>query len=336
MLVVGGISGPSGYAQYLTSAEVYDPATGTWSAAGSISKPLVAATLLRDGKVLVLVGDVDGGPRSAEVYDPARGTWTATGPMDPSAEESDGTLTVLQDGRVLLAGRDGAQVYDPASGPGPPPVRWLGFAVSRHVHGAPRRPGPGGWWGRRPGVRPGQWDLDRHREEERTRAMVQRPSCCPTAKSSLRAAAAFDSPNNVLRSRLGRGIRPRHGVLDRDREHAREGRCPWRPSCSPMARCWWSDTVRHAEVYDPATGTWTALPVRPGIGYSTATLLSDGTVLVTGDADAAGLYRGGPVRPTHRVVDDRLDHAWVRPALAHAPARRHGPRGGWQRLQRRR
>ena len=116
VLVVGGHSGPSGYAQDLTSAELYDPATGTWSATGSISKPLVAATLLRDGKVLVLVGDVDGGPRSAEVYDPASGTWTATGPMDPGAEESDGKFTVLRDGRVLLAGRDGAQVYDPASG----------------------------------------------------------------------------------------------------------------------------------------------------------------------------------------------------------------------------
>ncbi len=44
-----------------------------------------------------------------------------------------------------------------------------------------------------------------------------------------------------------------------------------------------------AEVYDPATGTWTALPVRPGSGFDTATLLSNGTVLVTGgvggDAD---------------------------------------------------
>ena len=113
-LVFGGLSGEVGYQHDVTSAELYDPATGTWSATSSISKPLVTATLLRDGKVLALVGHFDS-PRSAEVYDAASGTWTATGPMDPSPMESD-KFTVLQDGRVLLAGRDGAQVYDPASG----------------------------------------------------------------------------------------------------------------------------------------------------------------------------------------------------------------------------
>ena len=99
------------------------------------------------------------------------------------------------DGRVLLAGREGAQVYDPASG------TWTvhrsdgsEFGASRHVHGAPRRPGPGGWWGRRPGVRPGQWDLDRHRDDERPGLSKQRPPSCPTARSSLRAAAASRRP----------------------------------------------------------------------------------------------------------------------------------------------
>ena len=53
------------------------------------------------------------------------------------------------------------------------------------------------------------------------RALVQRPSCCPTARSSLRAATRLR--RRLPRSGHGRGIRPRHGVLDRDREHAREG-----------------------------------------------------------------------------------------------------------------
>src|SRR6188508_1361591 len=44
VLVVGGRGGVVGYQDDLTSAELYDPATGTWSATGSISKPLVAAT----------------------------------------------------------------------------------------------------------------------------------------------------------------------------------------------------------------------------------------------------------------------------------------------------
>jgi hypothetical protein len=50
------------------------------------------------------------------------------------------------------------------------------------------------------------------------------------------------------------------------------------------------------EVYDPATGTWTALPVRSGIAYRTATLLSDGRVLVADpafDSVEAELYDPG-------------------------------------------
>jgi hypothetical protein len=39
----------------------------------------------------------------------------------------------------------------------------------------------------------------------------------------------------------------------------------------------------HAEVYDPATGSWTELPVRPDIRLRAATLLSDGAVLMTGE-----------------------------------------------------
>jgi len=73
VLVVGGADGDA------TSAELYDPDSGTWSATGSMIKTWsggeFAATLLRDGRVLV--GDVEG----AEVYDPEDGTWTVTGKM---------------------------------------------------------------------------------------------------------------------------------------------------------------------------------------------------------------------------------------------------------------
>ncbi len=85
VLVVGGYPGDEPD-DALTSAELYDPNSGTWSATGSMLRPHggFPATLLRDGRVLV--GDVDDPGADtpvagAEVYDPASGTWTVTGKM---------------------------------------------------------------------------------------------------------------------------------------------------------------------------------------------------------------------------------------------------------------
>ena len=73
VLVAGGVFGSP-----LASAELYDPANGTWTATGSLAHARFdhTATLLRNGKVLVVGGyDVP----IAELYDPTSGTWTATG-----------------------------------------------------------------------------------------------------------------------------------------------------------------------------------------------------------------------------------------------------------------
>src|SRR5439155_1202715 len=74
VLVAGGIS-LSG----ISSAELYDPANGTWTATGSLgnARYLHTATLLPNGKVLVAGGD-DGTVdlASAELYDPPSRTWS--------------------------------------------------------------------------------------------------------------------------------------------------------------------------------------------------------------------------------------------------------------------
>ena len=60
----------------LASAEVYDPALGTWTGANALTTARYnhTATLLPNGKVLVAGGQNSGGVLTgAEVYDPATG-----------------------------------------------------------------------------------------------------------------------------------------------------------------------------------------------------------------------------------------------------------------------
>ena len=102
VLVAGGGDGGS----ILASAELYDPASGTWSATGSLVFARFAhtATLLPNSKVLVAGGE---GPfqsvlASAELYDPASGTWSATGSLVFARWTH--TATLLPNGKALVAG----------------------------------------------------------------------------------------------------------------------------------------------------------------------------------------------------------------------------------------
>jgi N-acetylneuraminic acid mutarotase len=76
VLVVGGLS-PFASPQYLSSAELYDPATERWISAGSMStgRWAHAAALLPNGKVLISGGNAEAGTffSSAELFDPGLG-----------------------------------------------------------------------------------------------------------------------------------------------------------------------------------------------------------------------------------------------------------------------
>ncbi|OLE54518.1 MAG: hypothetical protein AUG51_07990 [Acidobacteria bacterium 13_1_20CM_3_53_8] len=129
VLVAGGFD-TKGINSYLTlnTAELYDPATGTWSGTGSlnVARGLHTATLLPNGKVLVAGGNNTNGINSpltlnsAELYDPATGRWSATGSLNVA--RSSYTATLLPNGTVLVTGGNGngdllngAELYDPAT-----------------------------------------------------------------------------------------------------------------------------------------------------------------------------------------------------------------------------
>lgn len=137
VLVAGGCCTASGAS---ANAEIYNPATRTWAATGVMATPRVkhSATLLRDGTVLVAGGEncpTDGCASvapplaSAEIYNPTTGTWSATGSM--LIHRYGFLATLLPNGTVLVVGgttsstatcgmtqcqTTAAEIYDPAAG----------------------------------------------------------------------------------------------------------------------------------------------------------------------------------------------------------------------------
>jgi len=131
VLVVGGCSG-SGGATCLTSAELFDPKTNTFSSGGlgnlSTKRWAPATATLPDGRVLVAGGwDGTDDVATADVFNPNTKTFSPVGSMVVPREAA-GTAP-LPDGRILIAGGysntgsvNSTEIFDPKTNtfsPGP-------------------------------------------------------------------------------------------------------------------------------------------------------------------------------------------------------------------------
>src|SRR5205809_5444457 len=118
VLVAGGATANACYGPSIRSAELFDPATGTWSETGSLNEARSnhTAMLLQNGEVLVVGGADD---TSAELYDPKTGTWHGTGSMNTLVTHI--STTLIRTARILAVGATsdgviGAELYDPETG----------------------------------------------------------------------------------------------------------------------------------------------------------------------------------------------------------------------------
>jgi WD40 repeat protein len=234
----------------LRSAELYDPASGKFTVTANMTTERIAhsATLLNDGRVLITGGGnfiwVNMWFSSAELYDPVTATFTATGSM--TIERAGPTATLLPGGKVLVAGGDSGD-------DGPIPTVEI-YDPGSGLFSFAGATGP--WSSLGPTIM----------------------SALPNGKV-LMDMMFYDGPsaNAQLYDPVTMTFTPT-GSMTAQRYYSTTllstGTVLAAGSGSPSA-----------DVYDPASGTFSATGglITPRVGH-TATLLPDGTVLLTGGA----------------------------------------------------
>jgi WD40 repeat protein len=112
-LIAGGVSILPTITTFLSSTEIYDPATNIFAASTpsmNHGRAFATATLLPNGKVLIAGGVFNTIPEtfplvlsSTEIYDPATNTFAASTPNMNESRDS-ATATLLPNGELLIAG----------------------------------------------------------------------------------------------------------------------------------------------------------------------------------------------------------------------------------------
>lgn len=131
VLLAGGIRNGTNK-DYLSSAELFDPESGKFIPTGNLTSERAdhKATLLKNGKVLIIGGRNKGGYLdSTELYDPATGAFSKAADLPPTrggytdTARAGYTVTLLPNGKVLICGgidnsgglSNNFKLYDPAA-----------------------------------------------------------------------------------------------------------------------------------------------------------------------------------------------------------------------------
>jgi hypothetical protein len=274
VLIVGGYSPPGGG---IADAELYDPSSAAFHSTGRMTTPRqdLSATLLKDGNVLIAGGlEYDASSdsynilASAELYDPVTETFTPVGNM--STERGQHTATLLRDGRVLIAGGialDGAsaEIYDPSTRTFTE-SRSMTSARAGHTatllqDGTVLIVGPGGRNVVYTSGPPAE-TYDPSTGTFATAGEISRVCCVPPTATLLldgRVLFAGGAKEICLRFQLN--------------------------FCTAVT----SSVTASADLYDPTARTFSSTgSMNVPRAWSTATLLRDGTVLVTGGTQGKG------------------------------------------------
>ncbi len=292
-----------------SGASLLDPNTGTWVSTPPMNAPRIGGTLTRlsTGKVLLAGGRAGTVLASCEVFDPAAGpagAWALAGPL--AAGRASHTASLLLDGRVLVAGGEDAagnrvataEIYDPKTS------SWTaapGLAQARYKHVALTLPsGRVAVAGGQPGLT-GPMTASVELYDPGVDRWLPSPGLA-LARMTFSAAVLHDG--SILMAGGNPGTAPATAAAELYREQVGGWRRPapmtqlLRPlAATPLpggkALILGSGTISSAEIFDPATGTFTRaasmgtvrvdpLDRDPRPSPFTATLLPTGKVLVTG------------------------------------------------------
>jgi hypothetical protein len=289
VLIVGGdlftsIDPP--IAPQKTTAELFDPSTGTFTRTADMVTVHIygTATLLKSGKVLIAGGIMSLGgfyPNPApavvanpELYDPSTGSFSVTGAFQSDGDGVSVTdvsaATLLPDGRVLIAGEPDSELYDPVNGT---------FSLT----GATVTP-----CGLQLGDRAQQYISGRTAtllmNGKVLEAGGEHEDCGRFAYAELYdpAAGKFVATGAMTRARANHTatLLPTGPVLITGGES----------EATFGGGSIFSGTEASAELYDPATGRFAQTgDMSARRAGHTATLLKDGTVLITGGYSYAGI-----------------------------------------------